>query len=161
MTTLSRDFENETFPFLINSDTELLLLLLPLSCSLDNTVSTLTPGTTRFKEFRGHSLGGKRAEALRMTTQFYSAPRVRIRRHVSPSPLQVVKSTLLKYRGCKSISLSVPRFLPKPTPVLFGVLFQNFPLRRYESYRSYSSLARFESCIKMSSSERSPKLFRL
>jgi len=129
---------------------EWLLLSLTFSFSLDNTVSTLTPGTTRFKEFRGHSLGGKRAEALRMTTQFYSAPRVKIRGHISPHPSQVVRVLCLHigdanlyqywFQGC---------ILPKPTSVLFAVLFQESPLRRYKSYRSYSSLTRFESCIKM------------
>jgi len=96
-----------------------LLLLLALSCSLDNTVSTLSPGTTRFKEFRGHSLGGKRTQALRMTKQFYSEPRVRIHGHLSPRPLQVVRvlclhigdANLYHYRFQDCI-------LPKPTPVL-------------------------------------------
>jgi len=90
---------------------EWLLLSLTFSFSLDNTVSTLTPGTTRFKEFRGHSLGGKRAEALRMTTQFYSAPRVKIRGYIS-TPVAGRQSTLLTYRGCKSISILVPRLYP-------------------------------------------------
>lgn len=128
------------------------------------TVSTLTPETTRFKAFLSHSLVGKGAEALRMTTKFYSALRVRISGYLFPRPLYAARLLCLdiedanifqyQFQGC---------ILPEPAPVIFGVLFQralfggtNHPVRFRALHGSNPALKCY-----WSPSERSRKLVRL